>query len=114
MNEKRKSPRKIASENLEVHDQITGTQVGKVVNISAEGLMLLSHEPFSIGSVHPFDLKLPNLIKNHSKISFGAEAVWSTEAAQPGSYWTGFKVIDISEENVLTIDDLILGWHALD
>ena len=111
MQEKRKSPRKIANEDLEVYDQITGDQVGKVVNISAEGLMLLSHEPFSIGSVYPFDLKLPNLIKKHSKISFGAEAVWSTEAAQPDNYWTGFRVIDISEENVLTIDELILDWH---
>ncbi len=114
MNEQRKSPRKISNENLEVCDQITGAQLGKVVNISAEGLMLLSHEPFNTGSVNQFDLKLPHLIKNHSKISFGAEVVWSTEAAQPDSYWTGFRVIDISEENVLTIDELTLDWYIQD
>ena len=110
----RKSPRKIANEVLEVFDQITGTQLGKVVNISAEGVMLLSHEPISTGSVYQLDLKLPRLIKNHSKISFGAEAVWSIEAAQPDSYWTGFRMIDISEENILTIDNLIFDWHILD
>ena len=113
MTEQRKSPRKIANEVLEVFDQITGTQLGQVVNISAEGLMLLSHSQIDPGSVFQLDLKLPRVIKHHSRISFGAEAVWSAEAAQPDNYWTGFKVIDISEEHTLTIDELIFDWHEL-
>ena len=76
MTEQRKSPRKIANEVLEVFDQITSTQLGRVVNISAEGLMLLSHARIDPGSVYQLDLRLPRLIKGHSKISFGAEAVW--------------------------------------
>lgn len=114
MNEKRQSPRKIANEVLEVSDQITGSKMGKVVNISAEGLMLLSSDMIDTGTVYQLDMKLPRLIKNHSTISFGAEAVWCQEAAQPDSYWTGFRMIDISEENVLAIDDLIFDWHVLE
>lgn len=113
MNEKRKAPRKIANEVLEVFDQVTGTQLGRVVNISAEGLMLLSSEQFHIGSVFQVDLRLPRLIKGHSKISFGAEVVWTTQAAQPGSFWTGLRMIDISEDDILTIDELIFDWHVL-
>jgi hypothetical protein len=112
--EKRKVPRKIANEILEVSDQHTNTYLGKVVNISAEGLMLLSSEPFAPASIYQLDLKLPRLIKNHSKISFGAEAVWSSPAAQPGSHWTGFRIIDASEEDVMTIDELILDWHVME
>ena len=114
MNELRKSPRKIANEVLEVTDQITGSRMGKVVNISVEGLMLLGHEMIRTGTVYQLDLKLPRLIKNHSTISFGAESVWCQPAAQPESYWTGFRVIDISEEGMLAIDDLIFDWHVLD
>ncbi|MDJ0806632.1 MAG: PilZ domain-containing protein [Gammaproteobacteria bacterium] len=114
MNEQRKSPRKIANEVLEVSDQITGTLLGQVVNISAEGLMLLSTQQINVGSVYQLDLKLPRLIKNHSKIAFGAEAVWSSEAAQPDSFWTGFRMIDISEDCVLAVDELIFDWHVLD
>ncbi|MEN8179401.1 MAG: PilZ domain-containing protein [Pseudomonadota bacterium] len=114
MTEQRKSPRKVANEVLEVLDQITGAQLGKVVNISAEGLMLLSNEQINVGSVYQLDLKLTRLIKKHSRISFGAEAVWSTEAAQPKSYWTGFRMIDISEDSILAIDNLIFDWHILD
>lgn len=114
MKEQRKATRKIANEVLEVSDQITGTQVGRVVNISAEGLMLLSQEPILVGSVYQLDLVLQGTSDGESKVSFGAEAVWSLEATQPDSYWTGFRIIDISNDDVLRIDELILGWHTMD
>ena len=114
MIEKRKSPRKIADEVLVVSDQITGSQVGRVVNISAEGLMLLSEEPIVTGSVYQLQLPLPGTNGAEQQVQFGAEAVWTMEASQPESYWTGFRIIDISSEDVLRIDDLILDWHSSD
>jgi len=113
MKEQRKSPRKIANQVLEVSDQITGTQIGRVVNITAEGLMLLSEEPIVIDSVYQLDLLLPDSKGGQTKISFGAEAVWTTDATQPDSFWTGFRIIDISSDDVLLIDGLILDWYAV-
>ncbi|MCU7815522.1 MAG: hypothetical protein KZQ81_09995 [Candidatus Thiodiazotropha sp. (ex Rostrolucina anterorostrata)] len=52
MQELRQSPRKTANDVLVVADQITGSHIGRVVNISAEGLMLLSEEPVITGSVY--------------------------------------------------------------
>ncbi len=116
MTDKRKSPRKIADEVLEICDQITGMHIGRVVNISAEGLMLLSQEPIVTGSVYQLDLQMPvsGSDGGPKHIAFGAEAVWTTEASQPESFWTGFRIIDISSEDVLCIDDLILGWNSVD
>lgn len=112
MIEQRKSSRKIADQVLEVSDQITGTQIGRVVNISAEGLMLLSQEPIVTESVYQLELVLPDAIAGESKITFGAEAVWTTEATQPDCFWTGFRIIDISSDDVLMIDELILNWYT--
>jgi hypothetical protein len=112
MIEKRKSPRKVADEVLEVSDQITGTQIGRVVNISAEGLMLLSQEPIVTGSVYQLEMTLSEHDGSSRQISFGAEAVWTTEASQPESFWTGFRIIDISGDDVLSIDNLIMDWHS--
>lgn len=112
MIEKRKAPRKIADEVLQVSDQITGTHIGRIVNISAEGLMLLSHEPIVMGSVYQLEMEIPEGGGDMQRIAFGAEAVWTTEATQPDSYWTGFRIIDISSEGVLIIDNLILEWHS--
>ena len=112
MTDKRKSPRKIADEVLQVSDQITGTHIGRIVNISAEGLMLLSHEPIVMGSVYQLEMEIPEGGGDIKRVAFGAEAVWTTEATQPDSYWTGFRIIDISSEGVLSIDDLILDWNS--
>lgn len=112
MKEQRKSPRKIANEILEVTDQITGMQIGRVVNVSADGLMLLSEDPIVAGSVFQMDMMLPGKTGGDEKASFRAEAVWSTEATQPNSFWTGLHIVDISPENVLLIDKLILDWYS--
>ena len=56
MSEKRKTPRKIAQEVLEVMDRYTNTKLGSLVNISAEGLMIISSEPFSAGAIYQLDL----------------------------------------------------------
>ncbi|WP_316365310.1 PilZ domain-containing protein [Candidatus Thiodiazotropha sp. CDECU1] len=112
MQEQRHSPRKVANEVLIIADQITGSQIGRVVNISAEGLMLLSDEPMVTGSVYQLNLVLPNPKSGQEKVAFAAEAVWCTEASQPDSFWSGFHIIDIDAENVLIIDELILDWHS--
>ena len=74
--------------------------------------MLLSEEPIVTDSVYQLDLLLPDTAGGQSKISFGAEAVWTTEATQPDSFWTGFRIIDISSDDVLLIDELILNWYS--
>jgi hypothetical protein len=112
MQEQRHCTRKVANEILIIADQITGNHIGRVVNISSEGLMLLSDEPIVTGSVYQLDLLLPNPQNNQEKISFAAEAVWCTEASQPESFWSGFHIIDIAAEDVLVIDELILDWHT--
>jgi hypothetical protein len=112
MQEQRHSQRKVANEILIIADQIAGTQIGRVVNISAEGLMLLSDEPMVTGSVYQLDLILPNPKNDQEKIPFAAEAVWCTEASQPDSFWSGFHIIDIAAEDVLIIDELILDWSS--
>lgn len=112
MIEKRKSSRKIVDEVLEVRDQITGTQLGSIVNISTEGLMLLSQEPIVTGSVYQLEVELMGPDGDSKLLAFGAEAVWTTEASQPESYWTGFRIIDISSNDVSMIDALILNWNS--
>ncbi|MBL3526541.1 MAG: PilZ domain-containing protein [gamma proteobacterium endosymbiont of Lamellibrachia anaximandri] len=113
MVEHRILPRKIANEVLEVLDQITATYMGQVVNITVEGFMLLSANPIKTGSIYQLDMRLPYLVKGHSKISFGAEALWCSEAAQPDTYWTGFRIIDISDEVTTVIDTMIMDWASI-
>ncbi len=112
MQEKRHSPRKVADQILEISDQITGNQIGRVVNISAEGFMLLSEEPVITGSVYQLKMIIAKTERDEKSIEFGAEAVWCSEASQPDSYWSGFHIIDIDNEDILSIDQMVLDWHT--
>jgi hypothetical protein len=114
MQEKRHTPRKVADQILEISDQITGKQLGHVVNINNEGFMLLSAEPIVIDAVYQLIMSNPPSSHDEKRdsIKFGAEAVWCTEATQPSSYWSGFHIIDINQEDVQRIDQLILDWQT--
>ena len=112
MQEQRHSPRKVADQILEICDQVTGNSLGRIVNISAEGFMLLSQEPVITGTIYQLSLLDPTAQEAGKSINFGAEAVWCSEASHPESFWSGFRIIDISNDDVLYIDQLILNWHS--
>ncbi|MEJ2423576.1 MAG: PilZ domain-containing protein [Candidatus Thiodiazotropha sp.] len=112
MQEKRHSTRKVADQILDICDQITGNQIGRVVNISAEGFMLLSEEPVITGSVYQLKMMIAKAGGDKESIEFGAEAVWCSEASQPDSYWSGFHIIDIDNEDILNIDQMVLDWYS--
>ncbi len=111
MQEQRQSPRKVADQVLEIHDQVTGNTLGCIVNISAEGFMLLSQEPMLIGTEYQLNLIDPSS-QDRQSTTFRAEAVWSTEASHPESFWSGFRITEISSEDVRYIDRLILEWNS--
>ncbi|MES9939605.1 MAG: PilZ domain-containing protein [Candidatus Thiodiazotropha sp. 6PLUC2] len=110
MQDKRQTPRKVADQILELHDKVSGSSLGRLVNISAEGLMLLSQEPMITGSV--FQLSLIDPQSKDKPTDFSAEVVWCTEASQPDSYWSGFRILEIANDDILHIDKLILTWYT--
>jgi hypothetical protein len=112
MQEQRQSPRKVADHVLEIYDQVTGNMLGRIVNISAEGFMLLSQEPMLSGTEYQLNLVDPSSNHQQTQIEFSAEAIWSTEASQPESFWSGFHITDISSDDVLFIDRLIIEWNS--
>lgn len=112
MREQRQSPRKVADQVLEIQDQVTGNTLGRIVNISAEGFMLLSQEPMLIGTVYQLNLVDPSSQEVQKPVAFSAEAVWSTEASHPESFWSGFRITEISSDDVIYIDRLILEWNS--
>ncbi|MES9831505.1 MAG: PilZ domain-containing protein [Candidatus Thiodiazotropha sp. DIVDIV] len=112
MQDKRHTPRKVADQILELHDKVSGSSLGRLVNISAEGLMLLSQEPMIIGSVFQLSLVDPQSEDENKPVEFSAEVVWCAEASQPDSFWSGFRIHEISNNDILYIDKLILNWYS--
>jgi hypothetical protein len=109
MNDKRKQVRKVANIVLEVTDHNTGASLGQIVNITTDGLLLISRETIAIDTVFQMDMHRTDPADT---LSFGATALWSSPARQEGCFWTGFHIIDVSPEVLKSIDEMADDWQA--
>ncbi len=110
MREKRRLPRTVADTNILVHDVNTGRPLGRVVNLSGEGMMLIGPEPVESNLVFQLELALESPHRGHKSLRCGVESLWNSKAHQSGHYWTGFHIIDISPETTEIIESLVEMW----
>ena len=99
--------------HLRVFNRLTGEQLGHVVDISSDGLMLVSE------TVIPTDVDFQLLMKlpdegNHTKChEFEARSVWSSNDADPHIYDTGFRVIEVSKQYLDMVQYLVDNYDCV-
>jgi len=104
--DRRKTQRKYLIYYLRVFDQNTGNLVGHIVDISPEGVMLISESPIEVDMVFQFRMDLPtDTGKTHA--DFSARSIWCQRDANPDFYDTGFHLLEIEEGDVSAIEQLI-------
>lgn len=106
MQERRKYPRKKVTYPIAVIDQDREHLLGHLVDISVSGFMLLSPGPLEVNRVFQLRLELPDACGGHV-VRVGAESLWRENSNDPGKYWAGLQIIDISPENRQRIEKLI-------
>jgi c-di-GMP-binding flagellar brake protein YcgR len=80
---------------------------GRLVNISEEGLMILTSEPVSENSIFQLSLALCNKEDDGDPIEIGVECLWCKQGNNEGQFWAGFYIIDISEQDQERIRRLV-------
>jgi len=96
--EQRRKNRVTISENPQIVDTHSGKVLGELVNLSADGLMVVSPDDIACGTVYQMRIPLVQGGRNE-EILIGAESLWCDDANGSGSYCTGFQIIDISPEH---------------
>jgi len=91
---------------LSVYNRKTGKPIGYIVNISTEGLRLVSHIPLLTHSVFQFRIKLPREIEGARNIDFDALSCWCRPDVSPDCFDTGFKLIDPPKDLMSLIEGL--------
>jgi hypothetical protein len=83
---------------VEVSDLISGRHLGRLVNVSPDGFLLVGASPIEPESVLQLTLsaKTPDGTKH---ITVGAVCMWNSEANNPGTHWSGFHMIDAPAES---------------
>jgi hypothetical protein len=105
MNENTNTPnrrtqrRRTLSGSVTIVNQFDDVVLGRLVNITTEGLMLVNAAPLATDTLYQVVLELPEMLNNSMRIELGMDCLW-TSPTDPDAdmYWSGCHIIDISEE----------------
>ncbi|MFB3305498.1 MULTISPECIES: PilZ domain-containing protein [unclassified Pseudomonas] len=98
---------------LQVFNRFTDKPIGYLGNVSAKGLMLISHLPLMVDADFELRLKIPDQEGEIQAIDLTATCLWSHEDINPQHYDSGFSVIKASAEYEQLITAL-LNYFSFD
>jgi PilZ domain len=110
-NEQRKSKREQTIFYLEVFDAEIDQCLGRVVDITSEGVMLIHERPLAINRVYQLKIMLPREISGSSQLHLKAECRWCRQSVNEQFFDAGLRITDISDENKLRID-IVLKYYS--
>lgn len=93
---------------LRIFDRETNQLIGNLVDLSEEGLMIISDKACDLGETYKLRMILPEEIKGKSFIDIDAESVWCKPASNPIFHETGFKMVNVKREDIALINSSII------
>ena len=114
MSERRKLKRRHLIYRLQVFDRSNDQLLGHLVDVTTEGIMVMSEDPIDTDATFRLRMALPAAIEGSKPILFEAKSVWSRSNAVPGYYDTGFQMVHIDPEHMGEIKRLITEYGFRD
>ena len=110
---RRQQPRFEPQQPISVINIHTQKKMGALVNITTEGLMLMSDTAINSNRIYPISLILPDAISGHKQVDLGVDCLWSRSEEEYQRYWAGFQIIDASRSALDRIESLIRDFSPL-
>ena len=112
--EKRKVRRRSLLYDFEVIEPDSGMTVGKIVNISLEGMMLIATDCQVSDTVCELQIMLPEMISGKNTIDCKTKCMWCKKNGVTDFYEVGFQLLDIPENDIKAIVSLITRYRLLE
>ncbi len=112
--EKRLVDRKYIVFYLRVFDGMSRKVLGHLVDISQQGIMMISDNPIEVNETLRLRMSLPAQLKDASEVLFAATSRWCKQDENPDFYLTGFFLHDIEAETENVIRRLIDDFGYVD
>ncbi len=96
----RRQDRIEVSRPIAVTEQMSGRELGQLVNFSDEGIMLMGSEAIAENSVLQLSLSFDPGVGTEEPINLGVESLWCHASEDGSCHWTGCYIIDISEQDL--------------
>ena len=96
MIQRRKSERRHLAYYLKVYDRLTGKLVGRMGNMTGEGLMLLSPDELEVGKAYALRVEFPEKVEGQTYLDIDVRSLWSDKDVLPNYYNTGCQLLESS------------------
>lgn len=115
MQERRKSKRRFIMYYTRVFDRSTGAVLGYLIDLSPQGAMVVSEEPFVAHKLYRLRMDVPEEFEIRACLDFEAVCVWSrTDTADPRFYESGLHLQEVPGEDVALIERIIQEYGFRD
>lgn len=108
MPNRRRQARFETTDFFPVRDQDNGKHIGGLANLTPVGAMLTSIEPIKEGRILRCRVELPLKVFQRDYLFFEAECRWCKKNPGKGWYESGYKLIQISEQDAVIIMHLMM------
>lgn len=92
---------------LRIYDGISSRVIGHAVDISQQGLMLISDEPVAVHEEYRLRMRFPGVAYEQEELLFYAVCRWCRQDDNPAFYVAGFHIQNLLPEETRFIQSLI-------
>lgn len=110
MDESRKNVRRTPDDYFLVFDRFKDEFIGRLMNMSVDGMMLISENEIETGKLFQCRMALPEAVEGQNKIIFDATSVWCKLSTNLNMYQAGFKFNNISKNCKQVVRALMQKW----
>ena len=98
---------------LEVYDEDSDKFLGHLVDITTQGIKLVSKKPIETEKIFSLRMNLPEGYFDDKVLTFKAKSLWSGNDVNPDFFDTGFMAPNLDPKAKETITDLVnqLGFN---
>ncbi|WP_281649131.1 PilZ domain-containing protein [Parendozoicomonas sp. Alg238-R29] len=105
--EKRREIRKQLSRPFDTFNSLTDEPIGQLVNLSQSGFMLSSQTSIPEGIILQCRVDIVKENGQGHSVNIGAESLWKKSGHSNQQHWSGFRILDISNQDLLLIQELL-------
>lgn len=92
---------------FDVIDVSTNQSVGHLIDLTLEGMKVITRIPLKPGQEFDFRIELPEEVDGVRKITSRVACVWCERDVNPEFFYAGFKIVDMSPPFSEIVDILI-------
>ncbi|MHC1785308.1 MAG: PilZ domain-containing protein [Anaerolineaceae bacterium] len=96
---------------LRMFDRDEGSLIGNLVDITGEGVQFISEKPYFKDTKLVVRMDFPEEFMGRNFLEFDLEIKWSIVDENPDLFANGSKLVNITPEEVLTIEALIAMYR---